>query len=1080
MRRKINNPFRSRHKKKPRSLKARLFRFVSLTVILAILMSSFNFIFDKNQPKAHAQTFTTSGTWTVPAGMNSATFEAWGSGGAGAGTASSGTSGGGGGGGDYAEKLAAVSPGDIYTVTVAGVTAGIAGVCGIIGSSSSVADPSSTTIVLATGGGGGGCGSNGGCGSARGNNTGSTIFIGGCGSSGSLSSSVAGAGGGGAGSTADAGSASGTTPGTGSSLNGGNGGAAGSNSNGGAGSNYGGGGGGASQATGASKAGGDGAQGLVIITASSASITSTIRQEINILDGTLAVSSTSSAIVQLDTARYSGTLSYYFEVVTGSSSASTDSVTLTRSGTSTNDASISLAGTAANTRVRSTAFTPPASTQTQYVVKSGANHSIKAARIIVVQSGYPVPSTETQIEIGNQETGKVNTTAAALTSPKYWKYDSSKWDQTSGFYAEVTKTQSATNFNTTITLQQDDASFGTWTNIATIVSADTTTAAARFRVSFTPITGRHYRISSVESASSGGKNYSIYNAKIVVDQAIGNNWASVGSTSSSFASCFGGVAMGALTSSRMVCVESASPYSIQAFDFNGSNWSTVGSAFSIAGANSPAITVLSSTQIAYVDGDASTTGNPGNQQLRTYTFNGSTWSQTGNSLTISGLDGPALAKLSSTRVALIDGQVGGTGIKNLSTYDFNGTNWSQTGSGLNISTSQLPTITGLSSTNVALSNRGDGTLRTYSFSGSTWSQTGNSFSAGGIQGLSTLSSSVVLGSGQFSATNFTKTYSFDGTNWTIAASIFSSSVTFTSTTALSSTRFVGDAGGALTTYETSNPSELESQYLLANTVGASTGLQGYPTKWDSSEWFGVTNTYENVIDSTNASSSAKLQDIDNANTDVTSSTATGNNQVFSSAMTMPASGHQIDANITASATTVTSDRIDAFVTITGAISGSNSAPSTPTLTAPSSGATGVSTTPTFTFNDTDPDSDDIQFKINLFQSDCTTTVSMTPSGDMASGQTGWATTFNGTAGSGLTYTSSTAGSGVSFTPTTALSAGTTYCWSVSAKDPGGSNTSTTSSTQLFTTASAGPTTDQQMRGGVYFSGGSKQPIYWAQ
>jgi len=147
----------------------------------------------------------------------------------------------------------------------------------------------------------------------------------------------------------------------------------------------------------------------------------------------------------------------------------------------------------------------------------------------------------------------------------------------------------------------------------------------------------------------------------------------------------------------------------------------------------------------------------------------------------------------------------------------------------------------------------------------------------------------------------------------------------------------------------------------------------------------------------------------------------------------------------------------------------NSPPNTPTLTAPSSGASGVSTTPTFTFSDTDPESDDIQFKINLFQSNCTTAVTTY---DMASGQTGWSPTFNGTAGSGLTYTSATSGSGVSFTPSSALSASTTYCWSVSAKDPGGSNTTTTSGTRSFTTASAGGTEQVNIGGGVNITGGT--------
>lgn len=144
----------------------------------------------------------------------------------------------------------------------------------------------------------------------------------------------------------------------------------------------------------------------------------------------------------------------------------------------------------------------------------------------------------------------------------------------------------------------------------------------------------------------------------------------------------------------------------------------------------------------------------------------------------------------------------------------------------------------------------------------------------------------------------------------------------------------------------------------------------------------------------------------------------------------------------------------------------NAPPNTPTLTAPSSGATGVSLTPAFSFSDTDPDSDDLQFKINLFQSDCSTSVTTY---DMASGQTGWTPTFNGSAGSGLTYTSTTAGSGVSFTPSSALSTSTTYCWSVSAKDPGGTNTTTTSGTRLFTTVGI---TQININGGVNVNGGT--------
>lgn len=163
------------------------------------------------------------------------------------------------------------------------------------------------------------------------------------------------------------------------------------------------------------------------------------------------------------------------------------------------------------------------------------------------------------------------------------------------------------------------------------------------------------------------------------------------------------------------------------------------------------------------------------------------------------------------------------------------------------------------------------------------------------------------------------------------------------------------------------------------------------------------------------------------------------------------------------------DAYDQYPMITTYNPPTNSAPSSPALTAPSSGATGVSATPTFSFSDTDTDGDDIQFKINLFQSDCSTSVTTY---DMASGQTGWATTFNGSAASGLSYSSFTAGGGLSFTPSSALSAGTIYCWSVSAIDPDGSNTTTTSGTQSFTTAAVGGTEQLNIGGGVNITGGT--------
>lgn len=781
----------------------------------------------------------------------------------------------------------------------------------------------------------------------------------------------------------------------------------------------------------------------------------TIRQEINILDGTLAVSSTSGAIVQLDTNKYSGTVSYYFEVVTAGASASTDSVTLTRSGTTTNDASISLAGTAANIRVRSAAFTPPAGA-TQYVVKTGANHSIKAARIIVIQTSNPISSTETQIEIGNQETGKVNTVAAPLTAPKYWKYTAANWDTGILFNAEVTKAQSGSNFSTTITLQQDDGSFGTWTDIATIANADTTAAATRFRVSFTPTDGRNYRISAVESASSGGKNYSIYNAKIVADS---DGYAGTNYTSLSLASNVNGGQSG--DSSYQYYLTGTNLVRVLKSDFSTTNTLNIGCA---------GVFTTNDSNYIYV-------GCPNTLKR----INKSDFSTTA-SLTVTNITYPIendgtyiFARISSTFPATID---------RINISDFS----TITSITLPNNHNQTPSF-GFDSTYLYVctqDNFGNGIVDR--IAKSTFASVSSyTFSTAYCAGLTndnnniyvvdptnfyiiSESSFTTIGTiSSFSIINYNFGYNehrmvaANGYVYVVSTSyniyrVDPQSMSITgikgnnTTTSLSPSDMSVDNNNIYTSdYDSSDananivtkiplvgqlPTKVETQYMLSNTAGSVTGLQGFPTKWDSTEWSGVINSYKHAIDSTNATSSAKLQDIDNANTDVTGSTATGNNQVFSSALTMPTSGHQIDTNITAGATTVTADRIIVSVLLSG-----NASPNAPTLSTPASGATNVSLTPSFTLSTTDPEGEAVKYRLYLYQSDCSTAVGGSPFSQSVSG-TGW---NNGT-------TAYTSGATATYTYQGTLADNTTYCWKADAIDPAGSNSyGTASSTRLFTT-----------------------------
>ena len=211
------------------------------------------------------QTFTSSGSWTCPAGITFVTVECWGGGGAGGGVQTNGNvKASGGAGGAYAQKVIAVSSGTSYTYTV--------GLGGIGGSGDGPAGAnswfSSNTTVLAAGGQGGGANNstNPGLGTITGS-IGTIIYKGGDGGSGN---SIPGAGGGGAGSSGNGGSAMTTSPysgGIGTATGGGNGGnGLVSNGDGLPGTSAGGGGSGASNTGNINRNGGSGANGQIVIT----------------------------------------------------------------------------------------------------------------------------------------------------------------------------------------------------------------------------------------------------------------------------------------------------------------------------------------------------------------------------------------------------------------------------------------------------------------------------------------------------------------------------------------------------------------------------------------------------------------------------------------------------------------------------------------------------------------------------------------------------------------------------------------------------------------------------------------------
>ena len=240
-----------------------------------------------------------------------------------------------------------------------------------------------------------------------------------------------------------------------------------------------------------------------------------IRQEISILTHALAGAVTSNEFVQLDTTQYNGTVTYYFEIVAAISAGSA-AVTLRDKGDSSDDASITVTG-ATQTLYRSTAFTPTAG-QTNYAVVSAANVTVKSARIVIIQNATTLTNTETQIEIGNYNLARTTESAIALVNPKYWLYTAANWDGTKTFYAEAVY-DSGDMDTVTISIQTSTSiTAPSWSSVATIVSAATTTTPTRTSVAFTPVDGQWYTIFSLNGSMD---NHDIYRAGVVVQQNEG-------------------------------------------------------------------------------------------------------------------------------------------------------------------------------------------------------------------------------------------------------------------------------------------------------------------------------------------------------------------------------------------------------------------------------------------------------------------------------------------------------------------------------------------------------------------------------
>ena len=361
-----------------------------------------------------SQTFTSSGSFTVPAGVTTLTIEAWSGGGAGGGATGNTSAGGGGAGGSYVKNTAyVVIPGNTYTFTVGtggigNTTTGAAGGDSWFNSSSS---------IFAKGGLGGALAASNnqtaaGATAIITGNVGATIpfsYYGGAGGTGGSSGASGGGGGGSAGTGSNGNNAAGITGGLavgggGAGVNGSSSSANGANNN-----NLGGGGAGGRTSSNTNLRGGDGGDGQVIIswTCPTYSVTSTSSVSPICNSATTSLITLSSTAAALPVGTYTVTYNRSSPLATALTAAMT----------------INSAGT--GTFIATGLTTLGASTITVTKIESGLCSSVISTSNTTIISVVAIP----QVSIFNGNTicvggtGQLTLTTSAGTGPFVVEYN---------------------------------------------------------------------------------------------------------------------------------------------------------------------------------------------------------------------------------------------------------------------------------------------------------------------------------------------------------------------------------------------------------------------------------------------------------------------------------------------------------------------------------------------------------------------------------------------------------------------------------------------------------------------------------
>lgn len=253
-----------------------------------------------------------------------------------------------------------------------------------------------------------------------------------------------------------------------------------------------------------------------------------IRQEINISNRGFIIAGVNLDAVEVSNSEYNDATAY-FEIVAKNSYSGTYSIDLDRDDNKTftsptQVASISIAGPVTLlARYRSSSFSL-SSTDIYYRTELNAGAlNVQSARIVILQNAEEITNSTSQFEVGQYGTfvPAAVSTWYPILEPKYWKYESSKWDPTPTFYLGLTAGCADDKESYWIALQEDDGSFNWQTTYkGTIGPFSTETATYYKSSSFTPTDGRHYRL--VYSSDDDKDNLYIYNAKVMAAQTDGS------------------------------------------------------------------------------------------------------------------------------------------------------------------------------------------------------------------------------------------------------------------------------------------------------------------------------------------------------------------------------------------------------------------------------------------------------------------------------------------------------------------------------------------------------------------------------